>query len=495
VRGNVRRVFENMFQIDASLHGGNSGGPVIDGSGKVIGIVSAVAMDFTQGLVPMVTPVWDIGLILPITGAVQLLAELKAGQAKWNGVIDFSMEAALGKIREAAFQGRWAEALAEADRRLGRNPQPAMVTAAGMLHYCSGDFVGARRRFNQSLYMDAEDNQARFMLVLIDRLSGGRGDGIHEQELAAADWRSPAEFQGYLLQVLDGQVALDTALDGWTSAAERSWLLYIGGLMRMREGLLEDAQALLEQAVLAADPDSWEFYLARAKLDELRTQRRSALPSPARRNAYAAQTEQFEQALAGRLEQKKGRQEEIAPLIARLAEGTLTPEDKLQALRQLLQIDASNRNLLASLAFACAAAEKFPGALNYLRDYLKTQSRPNAMRMSLGLLEAGILHFQGREEEARARLADYGIGTVDPWFLSVAEYLLGRQTEEALRRQAAEAPERIVTGYALAGFWAEGSKDKTAAMRFYRDALASFLDNWVEYDFVRDRIRQLKRSE
>jgi len=30
VRGNVRRAFENMFQIDASLHGGNSGGPVID---------------------------------------------------------------------------------------------------------------------------------------------------------------------------------------------------------------------------------------------------------------------------------------------------------------------------------------------------------------------------------------------------------------------------------------------------------------------------------
>jgi len=56
----------------------------------VIGIVSAVAMDFSQGLVPIATPVWDIGLILPITGAVQLLRDLKAGQAKWNGVIDFS---------------------------------------------------------------------------------------------------------------------------------------------------------------------------------------------------------------------------------------------------------------------------------------------------------------------------------------------------------------------------------------------------------------------
>ena len=44
VAGNVRRTFKNMFQIDASLHGGNSGGPVIDARGKAIGIVSAVAM-------------------------------------------------------------------------------------------------------------------------------------------------------------------------------------------------------------------------------------------------------------------------------------------------------------------------------------------------------------------------------------------------------------------------------------------------------------------
>jgi hypothetical protein len=50
-----------------------------DVRGKTIGIVSAVAMDFTQGLVPMITPVWDIGLILPITEAVRLLMDLKAG--------------------------------------------------------------------------------------------------------------------------------------------------------------------------------------------------------------------------------------------------------------------------------------------------------------------------------------------------------------------------------------------------------------------------------
>jgi hypothetical protein len=31
-------------------------------------------------------------------------------------------------------------------------------------------------------------------------------------------------------------------------------------------------------------------------------------------------------------------------------------------------------------------------------------------------------------------------------------------------------------------------------MRFYREALGSFLDNWIEYDFVRERVKRLKRS-
>ena len=50
------------------------------------------------------------------------------------------------------------------------------------------------------------------MLVLIDWLSGSRNEKPYHQELAAADWRSPAEFQGYLLQVLEGKVALPAAL-------------------------------------------------------------------------------------------------------------------------------------------------------------------------------------------------------------------------------------------------------------------------------------------
>jgi hypothetical protein len=127
---------------------------------------------------------------------VQLLRDLKAGQAKWNGVIDFSAEGSLARIRETASQGRWAEAMTAADEKLGRKPQPGMVAASGMLHFCNGDYPGARQRFTQSLSMDPEDDQARLMLVLIDWLKGSQDSRAQHQELAAADWRSPAEFQG-----------------------------------------------------------------------------------------------------------------------------------------------------------------------------------------------------------------------------------------------------------------------------------------------------------
>ena len=494
VRGNVRRAFENMFQIDASLHGGNSGGPVIDARGKVIGIVSAVAMDFSQGLVPMATPAWDIGLILPITGGVQLLKDFKAGQAKWNGVIDFSVEASLAKIRETAAQGRWAEAVAMADEKLGRNPQPVMVAAAGMLHFCNADYSGARLRFTQSLSMDPEDDQARLMLALIDWLKDTRNETGHRQVLAEADWRSPAEFQGYLLQVLERKVEAAAALNAWTSSAEKSWLYYICGLLRLREGRVEEAEAMIEQAVLSADPEAWEFLLARAKLDEIRKQRRTAFKTHDQWSADSIGLQRFNHRLKDALETKKRRQEELSPLMVKLAQGDITIEEKIGALQKILDQDPENRAAMGALAYARAAADAFPEALDALRAYLKIEGRQTAMRLSLGLLEAGILRHQGRHEEANECLADYARRTRDPWFLALCDYLRGQQTESDLRREAGDAPENVLTALTAAGFWAEGSGDKKNAVRFYREALGTFLDNWIEYDFVRERINRLKRS-
>ena len=494
VEGNVRRTFENMFQIDASLHGGNSGGPVIDARGKAIGIVSAVAMDFTQGLVPMMTPVWDIGLILPITEAVRLVMDLKAGRAKWNGMIDFSQEATLTTVREAASQGRWADAMKLADDSLVKSLQPAMVTAAGVLHFCNRDFKGARQRFLQSLSMDAEDNQSRLMLLLIDKLSGMREETGYRKELLQADWRSPAEFQGYLARTLEGSLPLETALKAWYTLGEKAWLSYIGAWLLSRAGQIEDAEKLFQEAVLSADPDSWEYLLSLAAQQELQKQQRKTLRTEREWAEATARGERFEKLKQESLETKKRQQEALAPLLASAADGPVSPEEKRELLEKTLELDPENRMMVASLAYCAAALGDWTGALRHLRRVLATEGRQNAVRMSLGLLEAGILHFQDRDVEARAALADYSRRTRDSWFLAIAEQLAGRLTEEEIRKQADDTPENVITAFTAMGFWAEGSKDKAKALRFYQETLGSFLDDWLEYDFARERIKHLRQS-
>jgi hypothetical protein len=342
--------------------------------------------------------------------------------------------------------------------------------------------------------MDPDDNQARLMLMLIDRLSGVREETGYRRELLQADWRSSAEFQGYLARVLEESLPLESALKGWYAPGEKSWLCYIGGWMRSQRGQMEEAEKLFQEAVLSAAPDSWEFLLSLAAQQELAKQRRKTLRTDHEWAEYTARAERFEKSKQESLEMKKKRRDDLAPLWASVADGPVSLEKKRELLDKTLDLDPENRMIMASLAFSVAALGHWPEALKHLRRVLATEGRQNAVRMSLGLLEAGILHFQGREAEAHAGLADYGRRTRDPWFLAIAEHLLGRQTEEQLMTQAGDLPENAVTAFTAMGFWAEGSKDKTKALRFYQEALGSFLDDWLEYDFARERIKRLRQS-
>lgn len=63
----------NMFQIDAAVNSGNSGGPVYNSAGQVIGIVTAKYSD---------TGVEGLGFAIPVNDAVNIANELKE-----NGVV------------------------------------------------------------------------------------------------------------------------------------------------------------------------------------------------------------------------------------------------------------------------------------------------------------------------------------------------------------------------------------------------------------------------
>lgn len=491
--GHVRRAFENMLQVDASIYKGNSGGPIIDAHGNVVGIVSGVALDWAQGLVPSVTPRWNMGMVLPITKALQFLEDLRAGQVKWNGVLDFSVEARLKKITDKAMEGRWAEARVLAHQELERSPQPPLVMAAAVMNFCTGDLEAAKGLFSKALSMDAENNDARLMLYIIHWLSNDKGASPHGQELLSLDWRSPAEFHGYLAQVMEGLVDENSALKGWYTGAEKSWLYFVVGLIRSKYKDWEQSERLMRDAVLAADADAWEFYLARSQLEQLQKRRRESLKTEDEWAQYNAGMEAFDQALKEDIAKQESRQAQFGDLGTKLTDESASLKDKLKVLEKIRELYPKNRNVVLALAFYSTVDEAWQQALEHIASFLKDEGRQNSDRMSLGLLRAGILHYQGLDEQARESLEAYVRQTRDPWYLSISEHLLGKQTEEALKKEAGKSPENLITASTSLGFWAEGSGDKKKAVKYYREALESFLDTWLEYDFAKERLKRLRK--
>ncbi|MFZ7113513.1 MAG: trypsin-like peptidase domain-containing protein [Desulfatiglandales bacterium] len=492
-QGHVRRTFENMFQVDTSLHSGNSGGPMIDTRGKVIGIASGVAMGWAVGPVPIATPLSDIGMILPVTKAVGFVQDLKAGHAKWNGMLDLSLDDKLKKITEEALQGKWAEALALADKELRFSLDPTLVMATGMMHFCTGDKLGAARFFSQALSMDDENNKAKLMLYLIDWLAGASHDNKYRQDLLALDWRSSTEFLGHLVRVLEGTVDEETALRGGYTDSERSWLYYTVGLTRSSRGHLTASEKLLEQAVLTADIDDWSLFLALADLGELQDQGLETLKGKPEEVEYRARIETFYNAVKENLETKSEKRDKLATLGAGLRQESISPGEKQHIMEQILASDPTNGDILLGLAFYSAIDDNWESALAYCRAFLKMRGRENAGRLSLGLLEAEILHIMEHKEEARSTLERYVRRIRDPWYLAISGHLLGERTNEIVSIKQGESPENLVTWHTALGFWSEGLGDKRKAVSHYREALGSYMDTRVEYDFAKERIKRLRR--
>ncbi|HIJ56318.1 MAG TPA: trypsin-like serine protease, partial [Deltaproteobacteria bacterium] len=499
-RGSVRRTFENMIQIDASIYGGNSGGPLIDLRGKVIGIVSGVATDRAQGIIPIVTPLWSMGMVYPITKPAEFLKDLKDGMRKWNGILDLSVDDKLKKIVDSAIQGRWAKAMEEADKALQSSFDPQLVMAAAVMHFCAGDNEGAKNLFNQSLSMEPENSNARLMLFIIDWLDDQPDGSSHREALLKLDWRSPAEFQGYLAKVLDGSEDGDSAVNGFESELEKSWLHYILGLIQAKGDNLERSETLLKEALKTAHPESWEFFLARSKLEEIQKKRLSSFQSEAKYKKFQTMIDEFNKTLEAGQKKKKDTADQYTALMTRLTQ-TPARESKLKLLEEMITLKPDNRGPLVDIVFYSAIEEQWEKSLKYAESYLSITGRQNARRLSTGLIVCEILHRMGKKEEAHNKLETYVRETRDPWYKSVGEELLGKQTLDNLKKQAGDNPVDLLILNTALGFWTEGEieggnkeEKKEKAIEFYRQALETFMDKWLEFDFAKGRIQKLRES-
>jgi S1-C subfamily serine protease len=82
---------EGMIQTDAAINGGNSGGPLLDSSGSVIGINTAILGQTNMG----------IGFALPINRAKVLLADFQAGRVTERPKVGVRTEYVAGDLAEA----------------------------------------------------------------------------------------------------------------------------------------------------------------------------------------------------------------------------------------------------------------------------------------------------------------------------------------------------------------------------------------------------------
>ena len=61
--------------------------------------------------------------------------------------------------------------------------------------------------------------------------------------------------------------------------------------------------------------------------------------------------------------------------------------------------------------------------------------------------------------------------------------------------KAGTNPENILTAYTALGFRAESQGEQKLASRHYREALGSYLDNWIEYNLALQRYIALRNQE
>jgi S1-C subfamily serine protease len=493
-RGHVRRTFENLLQVDTSIHRGNSGGPIIDIRGKVVGIASGVAVDWIAGPMPLPTLLPDMGMVLPINKAFNFLQELKAGKVKWNGVLDLSVDAKIKNILDLAEERRWPEAQLLADKELETSFEPTLVMAAAMIHFCAGDYEKAGPLFEKALSMDDKNDQARLLLFLIDWLADRSAASSYRHDLLALDWRSPHEFFGYLVRVLEGNIDEESALRGGYTDEERNWLRYVVALVAARNNDATKVEQLLQQVVLTIGRENWLHFLALARLEQTQQHKLASIGDPDTRRQYQEQLEQFAEKLQKARRELAERQAFLAPLRAKLGQDALAPDAKRALLEQILEVDSGDGNLLVQLVFYCTMDEEWDQALEYARRFLRIDGRENSVRLQVGLLAAEILLNMGRREEARTELQNYLRNTKDAWYRLISECLLDEQKEKPLTVKAGESPEYVLTGHVALAFWAEGTGDKNKAIDHYREALGSYMDDMIEYVFAVERVKRLRQK-
>lgn len=508
--GHIRRSFKNTLHISASLHRGNSGGPVINNAGLVVGIATAVESGEIQTASRFSTattslPLSDYGLALPVARAISFLADMKRGCVVWNGALDPNLDTKLQRIFTLANEGDFKQALDMADNEAPSRSHPSLILTSALLHFCGNNHDRARGILERSVSYLPDNSFALFILFLADWLDNRAEKSACRQPLLAKRWQDSGEFYGYLSKALLGEIPENDAKNGWEDRTEKALLYYVLAVRKMKAQKFHESEDLLRQALLCVNEDTMERFLVFTELARVQRKREEAFRDDNERLAYQKDCEQFRREYRSKLEEKRN-----------MSAGHAGTGNEFRDYQRLVTADPDNRSLLAACAMKSAAMGQWNCALEYTERYLGNEGREGANRLGMGLLRAQLLCImeqknslgeegkglpiidlptpQNKKTTAVNELKNYVLKTNDPWHKHIASVLLGEHSGTAIPDKEPQTPERSLTLAVALGFQAEADGNIPGAIKQYINAIESHLDNWPEYEFAKTRIKILRQE-
>ncbi|WDP89708.1 MAG: trypsin-like peptidase domain-containing protein [Desulfobacter sp.] len=491
-RGYVRRTSRELIQVDSSIYKGNSGGPAINEQGRVIGIASGVITDQPMGHIPLKTPLSDFGLVLPIAGPAGFVESLKAGQAKWDGMLDFALEKKLARVVELAEAGNFKGAADTARSLLAESRNPALLFTAALMDFCANDLDASRSLFARLLSIEGENMASRLMLYTIDRLENRERSRDLTAPLFSLSWDHPDEFQGFLARVLESGRPMDPENIEYENRYEKAWRTFILGLVMETENRPGRAIALYKQVVFTAGANDHLYFMAASRLALLLAGRAAYGENP--ETAPPGEDELWKEA-ARRREKAKKDYDAAVELIQKVETEDLPSKEKTQAFESLLTLSPDNRTIMGRAAFFHAREGRWDQSVSYIDRYFKERMRETAMGLSLGLLKGQLLKLAGKGNGCRKYLNQLRDQIQNPWYRIMVRALLEKTDETKLMKLAAGRPSRLIILHTALGLDAEAAGDREEAARHYREALGTYLDDWNEYDLAWARLAELKSQQ
>ncbi|MDQ0290546.1 trypsin-like peptidase domain-containing protein [Oligosphaera ethanolica] len=476
-RGTVTSVYADTLGIDATLHSGNSGGPVIDIKGRAVGIATAVFMarmtEITaQGqTVQRRVTASDMGRVLPIAKAVELLERARAGEPCQRGIPEYAYRRQIESAKAAAVNADWRQAAAETRDMLEPHSGPGILYWAAVLSPTNADASKRAQALDWAVAMQPDHYPAHFLRYCDDWQQGVEVAKRRSRDtLLAADWRSQGEFFGSAVKLIEaaaGEKRLAAMAETVEEAAVLDWVAVETPGTRLS---VDDRRKLLLSAFGKVDPDAPFAYVIRYSLDRL--------------GPWTEPTQKKHQRQGGG---KDANLAFVAKILAELDHAAATPRITASTGKT-----SPTRSAYVEDAFLLAANGDWHEALRLAEKFLleAPSARCSAHCLRVSLLRAQLLASAGDRAPLQAILKGG-----DAWYAKIARALLDASFVDELIKDGAGDIERTLRLRLALGMASELDGAPDAALGHYRDALDTMLVGRPEFTMAQGRIEALAGNQ